>query len=142
MYIKILITYDVAKEICQVFNGTIFVDSKKKDLSCYSNCILKMNESEWDISQPTIDESNEVIVTLGAEGAKWKDKIFPSEKVEMFDVCGAGDVFLASFVSSYIKGKGMEESIKLANHHASVSVTKHGVYTLQEEDIAGYEDNI
>ena len=33
------------------FNCPIFVDSKKKDLSCYENCVIKINTHEKNISK-------------------------------------------------------------------------------------------
>jgi len=111
----------------------VFVDSKKQDLTCFKNCIIKINESE--AHKAIIDPTQEVVVTLGASGARWKDSIYKTEKVDVFDVCGAGDVFLASLVYGYLKHGDMSKAINIANKCASLSVTKMGTYVLTTEDI-------
>jgi D-beta-D-heptose 7-phosphate kinase/D-beta-D-heptose 1-phosphate adenosyltransferase len=137
-YNKGFITSEVADFICQAMKGKpIYVDSKKKDLSCYTNCIIKINEKEKQESF-NIDESNELIVTLGDRGAEWNDTLYDAEHDvggQLVDVCGAGDVFFASLISSQMKGDNLEDSIRIANYYAAISVTYPGVYTLQKEDL-------
>tara|TARA_R110000744_G_scaffold258584_2_gene373862 strand:- start:15 stop:698 length:684 start_codon:yes stop_codon:yes gene_type:complete len=111
----------------------IFVDSKKQDLTCFKNCIIKINELED--SKAKVDPTQEIIVTLGASGARWKNNIYKTEKVDVFDVCGAGDVFLAGLVYGYLHSRNMPIAIELANRCASLSVTKMGTYVLSEQDI-------
>jgi len=111
----------------------IFVDSKKKDLRIFRNCIMKINESEEE--RGMLDSAQEVVVTLGGLGARWADQLFETEKVDVYDVCGAGDVFLASLVYGYLKHEDMSAAIVLANKCASRSVTKMGTYVLSKEDI-------
>jgi D-beta-D-heptose 7-phosphate kinase/D-beta-D-heptose 1-phosphate adenosyltransferase len=111
----------------------IFVDSKKKDLRVFKNCIIKINESE--AKRGTLDPTQEVVVTLGGLGARWTSQIFKTEKVDVYDVCGAGDVFLAGLVYGYLKYGNMPEAITLANKCASLSVTKMGTYVLTRENI-------
>lgn len=114
-------------------NIPIFVDSKKKDLTIFKKCIIKINKKEYE--NCILDDEDDVIITLGPLGAKWQDKFFPTSKVETFDVCGAGDVFLSSLVYGYLTTRDMEKSISLANRFAAHSVTKLGTYCLTKEDI-------
>ena len=72
---------------------------------------------------------------MGGNGAVYNNKHYKTKPVEVFDVCGAGDVFLASMVKQYLETKSMEESIIFANKCASMSVTKMGTYVLCREDI-------
>jgi len=111
----------------------IFVDSKKKDLRIFKNCIIKINESEAE--RGILDSAQEVVVTLGGHGALWKNQIFKTEKVDVYDVCGAGDVFLAGLVYGFLKHRDMFKAIALANKCASLSVTKMGTYVLTKSDI-------
>tara|TARA_A100000172_G_C3038034_1_gene109270 strand:- start:86 stop:865 length:780 start_codon:yes stop_codon:yes gene_type:complete len=125
--------------LCKKFKGKpIFVDSKKKDLSCFKDCIIKINDLEEENAYD-IDASNTVITTLGAKGARLNNKIYKSNAVDVFDVCGAGDVFLASLFY-YMLENNIEDSIKFANICAGISVTKPGVYTLVEKDIKKAKD--
>ena len=75
------------------------------------------------------------MVTLGGLGARWAEQIFKTEKVDVYDVCGAGDVFLSALVYGYLRYRDMPEAIILANKCASLSVTKMGTYVLTKEDI-------
>ena len=76
-----------------------------------------------------------MIVTLGEKGAKYENKIYPTKKVEVFDVCGAGDTFISALCSYYIVTKNMIDSIKFANKCAGFVVQKIGTYSIKEEDI-------
>ena len=106
----------------------IFVDTKKRNLSDYSGCIVKVNEFE-DKKAYNKKDCN-LIVTKGSLGAVWNNKKYETDVVEVHDVCGAGDVFLASLVSRWLETKDIEKSIKTANKCASFSVTKIGSYSL------------
>ena len=136
-YDKGLITKDVAEYICKKYkNKPIFVDSKKKDLSCFYNCYLKINNNEYYNLKSYNKNNCELIVTQGKLGATYKSKIYPADKVEVYDVCGAGDVFLAGLVYGFSKRKNIIHGIKTANKLASISVSKFGTYVLTKDDIS------
>lgn len=93
---------------------------------------VKINEEEYDRSKENITESmlDKIIITMGANGAKYKDKIYPVENPkETIDVSGAGDTFTAAFTLKYLQTKNVEESIIYANQMASLVVAKRGVAT-------------
>ena len=114
----------------------IFVDSKKRDLSKFEECIIKINEKENELVTE-LPQNSEVIVTYGKNGAIWNSKIFPANQSEMHDVCGAGDVFLAGLVHKYLETSGdLEKSIVFANKCASISVSHFGTYTIKKEDLS------
>ena len=115
-------------------NIPVFVDSKKKKLDCFSNCWLKINENEYNAAD-SLPESANVLITLGQRGAMYKGKVYPAKRVEVFDVCGAGDVFLSSFIKSYLDTENIQDSISFANKLASLSVSKFGTYVLKPEDL-------
>ena len=111
----------------------IFVDSKKRDLRMFGNCFIKINETES--FRATTDPAQDIIVTLGSRGAKWREQVFETREVDVYDVCGAGDVFLSSFVYGYLKHGDVPKAIQIANMCASLSVTKMGTYILTKGDI-------
>ena len=124
-------------EICALFEYRdipLFVDSKKKNLNCFHNCWLKINQEEFNnaISFPC---QSKVLVTMGADGVRLGEKRVPADKVEVFDVCGAGDVFLATLVYYFLSTKDIQKAIPYANKFASYSVTKSGTYKITKEDI-------
>lgn len=134
-YNKGFLTHSVLSKLIPSLPGPIFVDSKKKDLSAFSDCILKINKKEHE-SSSILPADCDLIVTLGDRGAKWKGSIYPAQKVhDVFDVCGAGDSFLAALAIKYIQTKSMPKAIKFANKCAGISVRHLGVYNVTKEDI-------
>ncbi len=122
------------EEIFAKFKGTqIFVDSKRRNIKSFKNCIMKLNEKE---SKEAFNknENTEIITTLGQKGCNFRGKQFNTNKVVVHDVCGAGDVFLASLVVRWLETKDLELAIKTANRCAALSVTKLGCYTVSREE--------
>ena len=93
-----------------------------------------INEKEFN-SVEVFPSEAKFIVTIGERGTLYGGQTYPTEAVEVFDVCGAGDVFLSTLVSTYIQNKDISESIKAANTMASLSVTHMGTYVLTKQDI-------
>ena len=108
------------------------IDSKRK---MGSNLItsfdfVKLNESEFLSCNVNSHHLKKILITLGSNGAKYIDKIYPSpDPKETIDVSGAGDTFTASFTLNYLKTKNVEESIIFANKMSSIVVSKRGVAT-------------
>ena len=119
---------------CQNFSGPVFIDTKKKDLFSSQNVIFKINQREASTLRVQPAEQN-LIITAGGQGAYYMDKLYPSEKVNVFDVVGAGDTFLAALVAEFIKENDMEASIKIANKASAIAVQNYGCYTLTGNDI-------
>lgn len=136
-YDKGFICSDNCSEIIDLLrkeNVVVFVDSKKTDLSCFGECIIKLNNLEFSrIEKEPLD--SEMIVTLGASGARWRDQHFETESVNVFDVCGAGDTFMAALVTAYMSTFSFPEAIKFANRCAGMSVKKFGNYIISLEDL-------
>jgi D-beta-D-heptose 7-phosphate kinase/D-beta-D-heptose 1-phosphate adenosyltransferase len=93
-----------------------------EDLIKNSNCPVYIEKS-LAISFPT-----ELIVTLGKNGARYKDTTFPSPSIEVTDVCGAGDTFLAAMVYFHLVSCNMNLAIPLANKASAITVQKIGTY--------------
>lgn len=133
-YEKGFITDESIFEIENKFKCPIFLDSKKRALSKFKKCIIKINESEFISSD--LDKGNKnLIVTLGKKGARYNNKIYPTDDIKVHDVCGAGDTFLSALVYKYITTEDMEESIRFANKAASITITKLGTYAPTLEEI-------
>ena len=125
------------KEICKFFNFKkipVFVDSKKRGLNCYHNCVLKINEKEFN-NATIMPIKSDILITLGERGVKHNGIVYPTNKVEVFDVCGAGDVFLSILVSFFLLTNDLKQAIIYANACASHSVTKMGTYVITLEDL-------
>ncbi len=131
-YNKGYITYDNVKELRKNYSGPIFIDTKKQDIKKFDGCFIKINEYENSLK---ISNSEELIVTLGKKGALYKNKIYPTELVEVIDVCGAGDTFLAALTYFYLLTLNIEDAIMFANKCAAITVQHRGVYALSNDDL-------
>tara|TARA_R100000008_G_C3578289_1_gene166673 strand:- start:727 stop:1545 length:819 start_codon:yes stop_codon:yes gene_type:complete len=119
----------------------VFIDTKKSSLSIFeahSNCIIKINELEYDQLESPACLTCDLIVTKGSNGATWvtENKDYEVEQTEVFDVCGAGDTFLAGLVTGYLSyNQDMDKAIRFANMCATYSVKKLGTYAIKKEDL-------
>ena len=123
-YDKGFISEQIISTIISSYDGKIFVDSKKKNLKKYENCIIKINEYENERVEEFPD-NYELVITLGSRGARWNNKNFkPAICEKVIDICGAGDTFFASFIIFYLHTNDFTTAIKIANQCAA-SVLKH-----------------
>ena len=143
-YNKGFLTPDICCEIIEYYKNfhksiPIFVDSKKKDLSCFEDVFIKINEKEFN-SLEIKPANSKFIVTLGERGAMYGDELYETEPVEVFDVCGAGDVFLATLSNVFLFTGSIPKAIRAANRMASLSVTHMGTYVITRENIGELND--
>jgi sugar/nucleoside kinase (ribokinase family) len=62
----------------------------------------------------------------------YKEKIYPVSKVEIKDLCGAGDTFIAALCVKYLKTGNIDSAIEFANECATEVVQLKGVNTVNE----------
>jgi D-beta-D-heptose 7-phosphate kinase/D-beta-D-heptose 1-phosphate adenosyltransferase len=130
-YNKGAITYELIDSL-KKFNKPIFVDTKKTDLAKFSGCFLKINDKEY---KSRSSDGQFMIVTHGGSHVSFNEKVYPVPTVPVFDVCGAGDTFLAALVIRYLRTANMDEAIEFAIKAASVTVQHVGVYAPTLEEI-------
>jgi D-beta-D-heptose 7-phosphate kinase/D-beta-D-heptose 1-phosphate adenosyltransferase len=112
-----------------------FMDTKRKPNDLSSIDFLKVNQKEYlnNIQDLKFPDCCQLIVTDGENGArhihKQKVKNYPTKRVEIRDVCGAGDTFLAALVVGYLRTKKIEKSIIFANQCSLKVVRQFGVST-------------
>lgn len=135
-YNKGTISEKTFKMIRKKYNGYIFIDSKKRDLSIFDDkkTFLKINEQEYKLSEK-LPKKSELIVTLGEKGAMYKGGIIPTKKVDVFDVSGAGDSFLSGFIAQFLLSKDILKSINFANICSSNVVKKSGTASIDFEEV-------
>jgi D-beta-D-heptose 7-phosphate kinase/D-beta-D-heptose 1-phosphate adenosyltransferase len=131
-YNKGTISYEMVETLIADFLCPVFIDTKKTDLKRFEGAIVKINSLENSLAKtlPT-----ELIVTMGRYGARYKDQQYSAPHTEVFDVCGAGDTFLAALVLEFLKTQNMEKAIEVANIAASITVKHIGVYAPTWEEI-------
>ena len=133
-YNKGYLTYSKIEDIVNGSSCPVFIDSKKNFLPNKENCFVKINDIEYEKLDKNCHIDN-LIVTSGSNGCYYKNTLYPAQKVNVYDVVGAGDTFLAALVFSYLAKGDIAESIRFANKAAAIVVGQPGTYVLQEKDI-------
>ena len=131
-YDKGFLTEDDINEICW-HHANVFLDTKKiLGVWCQHAHYIKINDFEYQNSKPYLvpEIEHRIIHTMGGEGCEYKGKRYPVNKVEVKDVSGAGDSFMAALVVEYCKTDDIIKSIEFANKCASEVVTHRGVSVL------------
>lgn len=123
-------------EIVKKSKCPVFIDSKKKDLNLplKKDCYVKINDIEYT---NLMKEVHNLIITRGGSGAEYNGTLYPAEKVNVFDVVGAGDTFLSALVYFYLVYGRIEDAIPYANKAAAIAVSHPGTYVLTEKDVKG-----
>ena len=131
-YNKGTVSYELIEELVAL-SIPIFIDTKKTDLERFQGAWVKINELEYSKIK---SECSGLIVTRGSRGASaiHHDINVHSPDVEVVDVTGAGDTFLAALTYQYLDTGNIEKAIKFANEASAVTVQHLGVYapTLKE----------
>ena len=95
---------------------------------------IKINSSEYENNRKVFTTYqhllNKCIVTKGPQGCLYQGKIYPTKKVDVKDVSGAGDTFLAGLVENYVTTKNIETAISFAQKCTTTVVQKLGVSTI------------
>ncbi len=132
-YAKGTISYELIETLIAT-KVPVFVDTKKTDLERMQGAWVKINELEYSKIK---SECSGLIVTLGSKGAMipHHNLSFSAPYVEVADVTGAGDTFLAALVSEYLTQKDIAKSIPYAIRAASITVQHFGVYAPTWEEL-------
>ena len=108
----------------------VFIDTKKILGEWVRDArFIKINDYEYRNSEAylTKEIKDKIIHTMGGRGCEYAGKRYPTKKVEVKDLSGAGDTFMAALVVKFTETDDIELSIKYANQCASKVVTQKGV---------------
>jgi len=150
-YNKGFLTEDNIRHIAMNSKLT-FLDTKKTLGDwCADIDFIKINEKEFNNPGHQKDGllislQEKLIVTLGGKGARYNGKVYPGKTVEVRDVAGAGDTFLAAFAMGYWQHRfgcimdlphehAIDKGIKFANTCSANVVTHPGVVTPRMNEI-------
>jgi D-beta-D-heptose 7-phosphate kinase/D-beta-D-heptose 1-phosphate adenosyltransferase len=136
-YNKGYVTYELIEKIIahsnHGVNFPVFIDTKKTDLERFQGAWVKINSLEYTLLK---SECSGLIVTKGEQGAWVPHHEFrePAPKVEVSDVCGAGDTFLSALTYKWCETKDIRDAIRFAIKASAITVQHLGNYapTLQE----------
>lgn len=130
-YDKGCVSYGLIEKI--IATGVpVFIDTKKTDLARFEGAWVKINNLEYGLVKT---ECTNLIVTLGSEGARYQGRLYPAADIEVVDICGAGDTFLAALTYEYLQTKKINPAIEFAIRASAVTVQHHGVYAPRLEEI-------
>ncbi|MFY9344464.1 MAG: D-glycero-beta-D-manno-heptose 1-phosphate adenylyltransferase [Planctomycetota bacterium] len=138
--------------------GVTVVDPKGKDYSIYRGVdLLTPNREEAEaatgVSIRTTEDLHRTaqrlreitaiktaVITLGKDGIFFETedgshRILPTEARSVFDVTGAGDTVVAVLTFCRACGVPLEESLRLANHAAGITVGKFGTWAPSRREI-------
>tara|TARA_R110000868_G_scaffold22559_3_gene92535 strand:- start:17868 stop:18614 length:747 start_codon:yes stop_codon:yes gene_type:complete len=110
-------------------HSVVFLDTKKVLGEWAQDAkYIKINNIEYNNTQHTISPQLEqrLIVTLGSEGCRHLQKIYPVPLVGVKDACGAGDTFIAALTYQYMQTKEIDDAIEFANRCATQVIQKRG----------------
>lgn len=135
-YNKGFVSYELVEEIIEKFKGVVFIDTKKHDLQRFQGAWVKVNQFEYSQLK---SECSGLIVTLGEKGAEapYCEFQVAAPKVEVSDVCGAGDTFLAAMAYRWCETKDIKRSVEFAVRAGAITVQHLGNYapTLKEIEV-------
>jgi len=140
--------YDINNILPKLENKFTIVDPKRP-LQYYMGAnIIKLNEKEFEayseyndpVDAAKVLVKTAIIITRADKSVliAYNDgrlETVENENIQVADVTGAGDVFIAA-LAYYVANKlSLKEAVEKATKLASLSVTKFGTYVLTEEDI-------
>ncbi len=92
-------------------------------------------------------ECNAVLITLGSKGMCLFEKgqkpyRIPTRAREVYDVSGAGDTVIGTFVTSLLSGANFKEAAQLANLAAGIVVGKLGTAVVSQVEMGEELENV
>ncbi len=137
-YCKGFLEEEDIQHICEN-NKNVFIDTKKKLGEWVKDAdFIKINELEYKKNHELLSDDGfkeKLIVTLGSKGCRYNERDFSVEEVPVKDVSGAGDTFIAGLVRGYLDTNSIYEAIKFAQECTTKVVQKHGVATVNLEEL-------
>ena len=134
-YCKGFLSEEDIKQISQLYQSVIFLDTKKT-LGKWTHNIdfIKINYHEYERNKEILKNDfilkNKTIVTMGKYGCDYQGKNYPTVDVSVKDVSGAGDTFLAGLVIEYSRSQDINKAIQFAQECTTIVVQKSGVSTI------------
>lgn len=130
-------SYEIIQHINK-FGCKVIVDPKNHYTLYEGAWLVKPNEKEFTQLDFDLWQSNIIVTHAGNNVYAIIDKEsydIPVETVEVSDVTGAGDCFLAAFVYALTKDYDYATALKLAVQGSTESVKHVGTYVLKESDL-------
>jgi D-glycero-beta-D-manno-heptose-7-phosphate kinase len=131
-YDKGFLTEQMISDICEAHSNVLLDTKKILGEWAHDAKYIKINDVEYrnsmDWLYPALSEK--IIRTTGPGGCEFQGDVYPVDPVEVKDVSGAGDTFLAALAVKYDETGDIIEGIRFANQCASDTVRHRGMTTL------------
>ena len=132
------------------YRGLSFSTPNYEEACFFAGIDPKDNYSNLDdVGKVLIDkwDCQAVLITLGEKGMclfQKNKKPYPIETraKEVFDVSGAGDTVIGTFMTAVLSGATLEEAAFISNVAAGIVVGKLGTAVVTREEIAGEIENV
>jgi bifunctional ADP-heptose synthase (sugar kinase/adenylyltransferase) len=134
-YCKGFLSEEDIKQISQLYQSIIFLDTKKI-LGEWAHNInfIKINYHEYERNKEILENDptlkNKTIVTRGKYGCDYQGKNYSTIDVPVKDISGAGDTFLAGLVVEYSRSQDINKAIQFAQECTTIVIQKSGVSTI------------
>lgn len=116
----------------------VIIDTKKiLGMWCQNLKFIKLNRFEYEANIEYITKNEnwikeKLLITKDKDGVEWNGILFASLAKNVVDVSGAGDTFIAGFLTEYLKTNDIPKSIEFANKAAANVLSKRGVSVYSE----------
>jgi len=130
------------------YKGATSMTPNRKEILDYFG--MKKFQSEEEIAQKMSElkeelELDNVVLTRSEEGVSLfqnEHKRIPTVAREVYDVTGAGDTFISTFLLSVCAGADLFEAGAIANMASGIVVAKIGTATATKEEILEFYHNV
>lgn len=112
----------------------LFVDAKR-DVSMYKGCFAIFPNEDEHKTNLTLGDYRHIIRKLGPRGCTVDNVTVGTEEQQVFDVTGAGDIFLAVFVYSWLNNRDLIAAAHMANRAGGISVRHLGTYVVKADEL-------
>lgn len=133
-YDKGYLTESKLFEIVEISDCPVFICSKKTFLPNKENCFIIIEDYQCEKLSINNNIHNFIIIK-DAGGCTYKNKLYPSKKIDSCDRVWANDIFMSTLVYGYLKCRNIDKAIIMANKSYEISSQKSGVHVLTEKDI-------
>jgi len=90
--------------------------------------VVVANRLEAEALGASIDDAAAAIVTLGAEGCRFDDRLFPAETITAIDTTGCGDTFCGVLAAALAREFAFEKAIGVAQKAAALTAIRPGAF--------------
>ena len=126
------------------FNGANFASLNEKEADIAAGFRLHNDQDVEEAGKQLREQiqCDALVITRSAKGAMLfeagqESRSIPAHEVEVFDVAGAGDTFLAAATLAILAGENYGAACELGNLAAAASVRHVGVVAMSQKDLVG-----